>query len=556
MNNNDDSTASNINEDSETTTTTTATTAATIKYNSSAFLENKIQSLKTLNIKAKVPIDHQCIQGFSHIPTIRDAIKIKKYQDSLKVSKEDILNELDSLLLNGYHQPNQQQTESIYNSMLIVGVIKSKDAILGLDIDIYKVLNVYSITKGYSLTIPRVLDSISQYQILAHCDIKHFNKTMGTSIDYYDIGDYVRATVLSIDKSNQVVNVSFDFSDLNALFLNEIYRNESLELYKFLGKFDPAELYLQLGFTNIINIIKNDPQFNNPWAINTMSTSFGINQLDSMIPYPSQFINNINSPKFITKFRDTQSFIWAKESIEMGLKCAQEGNFQEAIRYYKEALNVDPKHQTGYVALGAANAKLGNYDKAIHYFETAINLDPNDRNAKKYLDAITDLKYQNYDENNNYDYGNHQQQNEYSSATTADGNYSNSFKDKVKSLIMENEKKRKREREKDKDKDDKSKSSNNNNKRDKYREKKSKRKDKYYDSSSSSDDDSSDSDHEKRKRDSKYKSDRKREKSKERDKYKKEYKESSSRSKYRDQDKSRDQDNRKRDDKYKDSRKR
>jgi len=61
------------------------------------------------------------------------------------------------------------------------------------------------------------------------------------------------------------------------------------------------------------------------------------------------------------------------------------------MKFYAQALEVDPNFKDAFVAKGAAYANQGKLESAIEEFERALKIDPDDKNALKYLDA-TEVK--------------------------------------------------------------------------------------------------------------------------------------------------------------------
>jgi tetratricopeptide (TPR) repeat protein len=73
--------------------------------------------------------------------------------------------------------------------------------------------------------------------------------------------------------------------------------------------------------------------------------------------------------------------------VAQGIAHAKQGNYQEAMKCYAQALEVDPKHRDAFVARGAAYANKSMLEAAVKEFQTALAIDPHDANAQKYLKA-------------------------------------------------------------------------------------------------------------------------------------------------------------------------
>lgn len=81
--------------------------------------------------------------------------------------------------------------------------------------------------------------------------------------------------------------------------------------------------------------------------------------------------DNIERENSVSKNRD------AKFNYERGNELFAEGNFKEAINYYKLAIKIDPKFVFAYDNLGLAYRKNNQYDEAIEAYEKSVELDSN-----------------------------------------------------------------------------------------------------------------------------------------------------------------------------------
>lgn len=63
-------------------------------------------------------------------------------------------------------------------------------------------------------------------------------------------------------------------------------------------------------------------------------------------------------------------------------------NFEEAIKKYEEALNLDPKDARIYYNLGIVYETMNVIDKAKHNFRLALELDEKLTAAKEHLDKL------------------------------------------------------------------------------------------------------------------------------------------------------------------------
>jgi tetratricopeptide (TPR) repeat protein len=74
----------------------------------------------------------------------------------------------------------------------------------------------------------------------------------------------------------------------------------------------------------------------------------------------------------------------------------QNGQKENAIKYFKQVIKIDPKYYNGYSNLGLVYASLGMYDQALNNYLRTLALDESNFVAKKsiiflltYYDKIT-----------------------------------------------------------------------------------------------------------------------------------------------------------------------
>lgn len=60
-----------------------------------------------------------------------------------------------------------------------------------------------------------------------------------------------------------------------------------------------------------------------------------------------------------------------------GIEAADKGEHDLAIKFYDEAIKLDPKHEMSYVNRGVCYKRKGEYDRAIEDYNQAIQLNPN-----------------------------------------------------------------------------------------------------------------------------------------------------------------------------------
>lgn len=66
----------------------------------------------------------------------------------------------------------------------------------------------------------------------------------------------------------------------------------------------------------------------------------------------------------------------AEQLKRQGNSALQEGNMEEAIRLYSEAIRLDPDNHILYSNRSAAYAKLQEYEKALEDAEKTVKLKP------------------------------------------------------------------------------------------------------------------------------------------------------------------------------------
>ncbi|MFC4739946.1 tetratricopeptide repeat protein [Flavobacterium ponti] len=62
---------------------------------------------------------------------------------------------------------------------------------------------------------------------------------------------------------------------------------------------------------------------------------------------------------------------------DLGIDESKKENYEEAIKYYKKAIKIDPNFAFAYDNIGISYRKLGNYKEAINYYEKSLKIDPN-----------------------------------------------------------------------------------------------------------------------------------------------------------------------------------
>ena len=72
----------------------------------------------------------------------------------------------------------------------------------------------------------------------------------------------------------------------------------------------------------------------------------------------------------------------AEAYVNKGNKLYDQGDYQAAISYYDEAIQLNPEDAKAYNNRGNAKKELGDFEGAISDYDAAIHLDPNDTKAR------------------------------------------------------------------------------------------------------------------------------------------------------------------------------
>jgi tetratricopeptide (TPR) repeat protein len=99
-------------------------------------------------------------------------------------------------------------------------------------------------------------------------------------------------------------------------------------------------------------------------------------------------------------YSQDKSFSLDKETLRkevvscyrLGLIYGLNGMHQEAIKYLKKAIRLDPYYSEAYRILGIVYSLKGEYNQAIENLEKAIKIDPHNKDAYRILKVICGLK--------------------------------------------------------------------------------------------------------------------------------------------------------------------
>jgi len=71
--------------------------------------------------------------------------------------------------------------------------------------------------------------------------------------------------------------------------------------------------------------------------------------------------------------------------FDRGQQSLDNGDWQEAIAYFKKAVAADAKHAEAYNLMGYSYRRMGEVDPAFEAYAKALDLDPKHRGANEYL---------------------------------------------------------------------------------------------------------------------------------------------------------------------------
>ncbi|KFH74170.1 hypothetical protein MVEG_01383 [Podila verticillata NRRL 6337] len=150
------------------------------------------------------------------------------------------------------------------------------------------------------------------------------------------------------------------------------------------------------------NLIQDEIASNNPfWTARWMAV-FGVAPKldDSLLKVPWIKCERTKAPEGDTRaalplhrketyldLRDEQNRNWAMDSHAMGIQCAQNGQLENALKAYSQAIQIDSKNVDAYIARGCTLANTNKYKEAIMDFRQALTLQPSNDQARRYLES-------------------------------------------------------------------------------------------------------------------------------------------------------------------------
>ena len=79
---------------------------------------------------------------------------------------------------------------------------------------------------------------------------------------------------------------------------------------------------------------------------------------------------------------------WAVDTVRRARACYEKQDYDAAIKFCEQAMDLDASYVASYTLRGAALAKKRKYGDACRDFRTALKLDPANENARRYLEKV------------------------------------------------------------------------------------------------------------------------------------------------------------------------
>ncbi|MFX0136699.1 MAG: tetratricopeptide repeat protein [Candidatus Hodarchaeota archaeon] len=76
------------------------------------------------------------------------------------------------------------------------------------------------------------------------------------------------------------------------------------------------------------------------------------------------------------------------ENINLAEKYSKQKKYKKSIKYWEEALKIDPSFSTGWVMMGQAYEKLLQWERSIECYDKALQINPQDSDAKLGRDQL------------------------------------------------------------------------------------------------------------------------------------------------------------------------
>lgn len=125
-------------------------------------------------------------------------------------------------------------------------------------------------------------------------------------------------------------------------------------------------------------------------------------QLDDMLDIiidfrNTQFIQNEERNHFLASIDSTlkaPNKTAANEKYEISLELASKNKYEAAIKFLKEAIELNPLHYRSYIQITLNLLKINNYEEAIHYAKESINFAPDNNELIAYSHSLAAQAYE------------------------------------------------------------------------------------------------------------------------------------------------------------------
>jgi len=115
-------------------------------------------------------------------------------------------------------------------------------------------------------------------------------------------------------------------------------------------------------------------------------------QLEQPLTQHKVIIVNMGNSSNVQDYEITQEdFEWAKQIeliVDKAYSAGQRKDFNESIRYYKEALLLAPGCDLFLMSIGVGYAEIGQKAKALRYLERAAQISPGNTRIRENLDNV------------------------------------------------------------------------------------------------------------------------------------------------------------------------
>uniref|UniRef100_A0A1X7VPS5 S1 motif domain-containing protein n=1 Tax=Amphimedon queenslandica TaxID=400682 RepID=A0A1X7VPS5_AMPQE len=225
-----------------------------------------------------------------------------------------------------------------------------------------------------SSSLPAVRREIADFRIKGLVKVENLASDPAKAKDAlkeYQIDDVVQGLILGVEAG--VVQVSF-CTDNTELKLGYIDIDVPL----------PPKIPRP---TDYIDKLTRSSGFKNPSCVDNLKSVLGLSTAS-----PQSFsilrpisMTEIKDGEYYDSLRKSQRSKWSMDTVASGVECFKKHQYEDALKHFNYALEIDTENVEAMVARGALYANKGKYEKAIKDFESALTINHTHSNAKKYL---------------------------------------------------------------------------------------------------------------------------------------------------------------------------